>query len=194
MVPDPQRPVRIALVREGSDAVASVRTLLDAYRRWLGEARCFEERERELADLPGPYRPPAGGLWIAGDDADPLGCVALGPIDPGRAELRRLYVAPAGRGRGIGRLLALTAIEGARAAGYGCVLLDTLPERMPEAALLYRSLGFGPASPFKLAHPAGARCLRLDLDRPTVDGPPPAPRARPGVSPRSGSRSRGRSG
>ena len=116
------------------------RTLFREYQAELGVDLCFQGFERELAELPGNYAAPVGRLLLAFEHVEPAGCVALRPFDLKRGEMKRLYVRPAFRGRGLGRELAVKIIDEARAAGYHEMVLDTLDTLKP-AIELYRSLG-----------------------------------------------------
>lgn len=121
----------------------------------------YQGFEAELASMPGPYAPPAGALLLARAEA-PIGCVGLRALGPGVCEMKRLYVAPEGRGRGVGRALIQAVLAAARRAGYGELRLDTLPS-MEEAQALYRRLGFETIAPYYETPVAGTVFMRLAL-------------------------------
>jgi GNAT superfamily N-acetyltransferase len=118
----------------------------------------------ELAALPGAYAPPRGVLLLArAGDGAALGCVALRPLDKATGEVKRLYVSPTARGKGVGRALVGALIETARRRGYRELKLDTL-DHMQAAIALYRSFGFAPIPAYG-SHPyAGLVCLGKTLD------------------------------
>src|SRR5690242_12740603 len=75
-----------------------VRRMLREYADALGVDLSFQDFERELAQLPGDYVAPGGGLWLAYAGAAPAGCVALRKIDRTTCEMKRLYVRAGARG------------------------------------------------------------------------------------------------
>ena len=102
----------------------------------------MQDYDEELAHLEGKYGPPGGKLILARGDGEAAGCIALKQMDePGRCELKRLYVRPAFRGRGLGRELTEAIIAAARELGYKEMLLDTLPF-LQSAQRIYRAAGF----------------------------------------------------
>ncbi len=105
------------------------------------------DRSRYPDADPAELTPPRGLLLVAFDGPDPVACGAVRVIAPGVAELKRMYVAPRARGRGLGRAL-LEALERA-AAELGCdtARLDTMGA-MAEAGALYRSAGYAPIADY----------------------------------------------
>jgi ribosomal protein S18 acetylase RimI-like enzyme len=85
---------------------------------------------------------------VAWDGAEALGCVALQELAPDTAELKRMYVRPESRGRGVARRLTEHAIAAAAAHGYTRLRLGTLPA-MHAAQRLYGSLGFRRIAPYR---------------------------------------------
>jgi GNAT superfamily N-acetyltransferase len=94
-----------------------------------------------IAALPANFSPPKGLFLIARVDDVAVGIGAFAVIDAGTVELKRIFVADAGRGKGIGRALTTALMEHARLAGHVRAVLDT-GFRQVEAISLYESLGF----------------------------------------------------
>jgi len=105
---------------------------------------------------------PGGRLLLASAENLVAGCVALRPLSGDTCEMKRLFVRPAFRASGVGRMLAERVIAEARSIGYRRMCLDTLPS-MGRAQQLYESLGFREVAPYRYNPVAGTKYLSLDL-------------------------------
>jgi len=143
--------------------VADARSLFEQYAAGLGISLCFQNFDRELANLPGDYAPPDGRLLLAVEDDQLAGCIALRKLEPSVCEMKRLFIRPAYRGKGLGRLLVESIIDEARQLGYTRMRLDTLPGRMDPAIALYRSIGFLEIDPYYENPVADAKFMQLEL-------------------------------
>jgi ribosomal protein S18 acetylase RimI-like enzyme len=139
---------RIAPVRTAGDLASAVE-LFRAYAASLEIDLSYQDFEAEMEAMPGKYGPPAGELLLARYAGGiPVGCVGLRPIEPhGCCEMKRLYVAPEGRGSGLGECLVDAIVIAAERIGYREMRLDTLPS-MAAAIALYRKFGFEPIEPY----------------------------------------------
>lgn len=147
---------------ESQEDLRHTRELFQEYEASLGIRLCFQNFERELTGLPGDYAPPQGRLLLALHETQIAGCVAVRRIDGETCEMKRLYVRPAFRGKGVGKELATIIIEEARRIGYARMRLDTLPS-MQEAIALYQSLGFQTIEPYRHNPIEGALYMELEL-------------------------------
>ncbi len=140
---------------ESDDDRRHLRQLFGEYLEWVN-ARCIEEYdisfdtgevlERTMDEL-GQFYPPEGRLFLCEYDSQLAGCGCLRRIGDGIGEIKRMYVRPDHRGRGIGRSLLEDALTAARQNGYSTVRLDST-RFMKEAQALYRSAGFRDIEPY----------------------------------------------
>jgi GNAT superfamily N-acetyltransferase len=145
-----------------ADALAAARDLIREHIEANSQAHDAAATASLLAALPAPYVPPTGGIWLAWDGAEAAGCVALHALTPDIAEVKRMYVRPASRGRGIARALGERVIAEARGLGYERLRLGTLTT-MLAAQSLYASLGFEPIPPYRSVELGDTLFYELDL-------------------------------
>ena len=158
---------KIELRRPTTEAeLASVATVFREYAASLDIDLCFQNFDDEIASLPGDYAPPAGHLLLAYVDGELAGCGALRRFadadDANACEMKRLFVRPAHRRVGLGRILAQALLDEGRRAGYSAMLLDTLDD-MEAARELYGSLGFVEVAPYYFNPIPGAHYLKAEL-------------------------------
>ena len=104
------------------EQIAQVRELFLEYAGSLGFSLCFQSFDQELAGLPGDYAPPQGRLLLAEYEGQLAGCVALRKLEDGICEMKRLYLRPAFRGKGLAaRLRSGSSPRRARLAIAACV-------------------------------------------------------------------------
>jgi ribosomal protein S18 acetylase RimI-like enzyme len=142
-----------------------IRALFLEYGRSLNFSLCFQQFDQEVQGLPGEYAPPHGQLILCEVDDKPAGCIALKRLEERISEMKRLYVRPAFRGRGLGLLLVTRLIAEAREAGDFTMRLDTVNGTMDHAIALYRSVGFRDIPPYYQNPIPEAVYLELSLQR-----------------------------
>ena len=139
-----------------------VRQLFEEYAASLDFDLCFQHFDVELERLPGEYAPPEGTIVVAYLQGAPAGCVALRKWEEDSCEMKRLYVRPECRRKGVGRALAEALIAHARCLGYASMKLDTLAS-MREANELYASLGFKECQAYRYNPCTGPVFMELSL-------------------------------
>ncbi len=128
----------------GEEVCGLIQEYIDAQLREQPNFRGYltqQHYEEELLHPEQKYGMPDGRLYLLLYGGKPAGCIGLRKLDAERCEMKRLYVHPQFRGKGLGDLLVRQIIDDARRIGYQKMLLDTFPF-MVAAIALYRKYGF----------------------------------------------------
>ncbi len=131
--------VRSAAADDVPAVVALVRDVLAEFGLEFGVG---SDTDVELEGLPASYADRGGAFWVAFDAEGALaGTCGLFPEEPGTFELRKMYLRPNARGRGLGKLLFGASVAWARSRGATLMVLDTV-EQMGGAIAFYEANGF----------------------------------------------------
>ena len=90
---------------------------------------------------PADFSPPGGSFLVGFEDGQPICCGGIKGLPDGACEVKRMYVVPGARGRGVAKELLVALENEARALGYSVARLDTGPHQ-PHAEKMYRDAGY----------------------------------------------------
>jgi GNAT superfamily N-acetyltransferase len=143
-----------------------VATLVEQLYHDLNER--YEEEDDGGAEwwaeiTPAKVAPPDGVFLLAVIDGEPVGCGALKRLNANTAEIKRMYTAPAGRRRGVGRAILRRLEDESRRLGYEALQLETGGPQH-EAVALYESEGWTAIAPYgRYKDDPRSLCFRKDL-------------------------------
>jgi GNAT superfamily N-acetyltransferase len=136
--------------RDDEQALAQVRALFAEYAEWLSPFVTASTIADELESLPAPFEEPEGRLLVARDGLGMVcGCVGVKRHTDSECEIKRLFVRPDCRGKGLGYTVFTAALDAACDLGYEEALVSTIPAYMEEANRMYERLGFEPTECFE---------------------------------------------
>ncbi len=152
----------VLLRPEPADAAES-QWMLKQYYAEIDERFEFGlDRDNVLTTDPAEISPPNGLFVAARLQGEPVGCAVLKIVEPGVADIKRMWVSDRVRGRGLGRRLLRRLVHEARSLGLRQVRLET-NEALSEAIALYRAEGFVEVPAFN-REPHAHHWFTLDLD------------------------------
>jgi GNAT superfamily N-acetyltransferase len=96
---------------------------------------------------PADFAPPGGAFVVLYEDGTPVAGGGVKRLDDEACEIKRMYVVPAARGRGLASRLLVALEDEARALGYAIARLDTGPQQ-PAAQAMYERAGYAPIGNF----------------------------------------------
>ena len=148
-----------------SDPAAAA--LLSAYANELDERQVDRDCHR-TETVASEYEDPHGRFLVVYEDGDAVACGGIRSLGDGTAEVKRMYVAPSARGRGLGSQVLSRLEDEARALGYARLRLDTAAP-LTEAQNLYRSAGFREIDDYN-GNGAASHWFEKELSAPAAPG------------------------
>lgn len=130
--------IRPVEARDVAAVIELVRTTLGEFGIVFGEGA---DTDAQLAQLPGSYTAAGGAFFVAVDGERVIGTAGVALVEPGLFELRKMYLRPETRGRGVGQLLFDACLAHVRTHGGRRIVLDTT-EKMQAAIAFYERNGF----------------------------------------------------
>ncbi len=152
------------LTVENIDHLTKVKALFQEYAGTRRNDPALIDFPKETRNLPGEYAPPGGAIILACLDDEPAGCVAVHRIEDDICEMKRLYVPPRFRRKGLGRALVTAILKEALKMGYSRMRLDTIPG-MKKAQVLYESLGFHEIPAYRKNPNKGTKYYEIKLSK-----------------------------
>ena len=144
-----------AVAYDDPDAQRLVAAMGEELTRRYGDGGLSPASAHEFAE--------PGTFLVADVDGRAVACAGLRPLPRGEADVKRMFVEPSVRGRGVARALLSALVAHARAHGLNRLVLETGTEQ-PEAVALYESEGWSPIPPFgHYAQDPRTRCYELRL-------------------------------
>ena len=139
-----------------------LKVIISEYIESLGIDISFQQFDKEANDLGSLYSKSSGGAFlVVMDEKKIIGCVGLKRIDVESCEMKRLYVKPGFRKKGLGKLLAEGIIQKGKEMKYLKMKLDVL-QKSKEAIKLYEELGFYKIAPYYF-NPHDAVFMEINL-------------------------------
>ncbi len=132
--------IEYIIVDKEEEFIAAAK-LFEEYAAWLKVDLSFQRFDEELQNLKIMYASPLGGIILCKQNSEYIGCIAVRPQEENIAELKRMYIKPGYRKKGIGNELLKQSLHLATKAGYKKIRLDTLNTMTP-AMNLYKANGF----------------------------------------------------
>ena len=150
------------IVCRSSEEYQAARVLVEEYIQSLDVSLEFENIDNELEHLRDYYGPPSGLIALVREDEEFLGCICVRNLGNFTAEIKRMYVKPGQRSKGLGRKLLRKAMVEAKRIGYRFIRLDTIP-KMESAIHLFQSEGFYEIEGYTYNPLLGARFMEYKL-------------------------------